>query len=72
MIFTDYCTSSQPTVDQDFNHSLSVGCLRCFQSFAEINNIAVNIVIHTFICVSDDFLRINSISGFTRSKGGEH
>lgn len=72
MIFKDCCTSSQSIVDHDFNLSLSVGCLHCFQSFAEVNNIAVNIVVHTFICISDDFLRINFVSEFTRSKGGEH
>ena len=34
------------------NLYLFVGCLHCFQSFGTINNIAVNILVHKFICIS--------------------
>lgn len=53
------------------NLSLFVGCLHCFQAFGTINYAAVNILVHKFICISHDFLWINSVSGFTGSKDGE-
>lgn len=42
-----------------------------FQSFGTINNAVMNILVHTFICMFDYFLRINSVSGLTGSKDGE-